>query len=109
MKRIPLAVAVLVCLGIWIAIKNCPLVAAAANDFRVTAIAIEGNNVRLTWQTVGTNSYDLVSSASLTGTWDYVDSVFVSFPTVTTTNFLDVGGATNSPTRFYRVQKIVPG
>ena len=109
MKRVPPVAAVLACLGMWIATRDPSLAATATNAFRVTAIAIEGNNVRLAWQTVGTNSYYLLSSPSPTGTWDYVDFAFVSFPTATSTNFLDVGGATNGPARFYRVLKIVPG
>ena len=83
---------------------------AATNDpLRITAIAIEGNNVRVTWQCIGTNTYELRSGTNVTGISNYVDSVFISTSTIISTNLVETSGATNAPTRFYRVQKIVPG
>jgi hypothetical protein len=81
---------------------------AAMSDFRVTAIAREGNDVRVTWQCTGPSNFVLEVSSTLTGTWDTVNSAFVSPSTLTTTNLVDPNGATNSPARFYRVRILVP-
>ena len=81
---------------------------AGENDFRVTAIAIQGNDVRVSWQCSGPSNFVLQASSTATGTWSTVDSIFVLPSTLTTTNLVDPGGATNSPARFYRVRIIVP-
>jgi hypothetical protein len=80
----------------------------ATNDFRITAIGLESNNVRITWQCTGPSNVVLQASADVTGAWSTVASVFISSPTIITTNLVDVGGATNTPTRFYRVKISVP-
>jgi hypothetical protein len=83
----------------------------ATNDFRITAIGLETNNVRITWQCTGPSNFVLEASANVTGTWNSVGSVFISPTTLTTTNLVDPNGATNFPARFYRVrnQVIQPG
>ena len=80
----------------------------ATNDFRITAIGLETNNVRITWQCTGPSNFVLEASADVTGAWNSVGSVFISSPTIITTNRVDVGGATNTPARFYRVRIVVP-
>jgi hypothetical protein len=88
----------------------CALVAFAVyvfadtNDFRVTAIGIEGNDVRVTWQGTGPSNFVLQVSSTVTGTWSGINAVFVASPTLTTTNLVDPGGATNFPARFYRLR-----
>ena len=83
---------------------------AASNDpLRITAIAIEGNNVRVTWQCTGTNAFELLSGANVTGISNHVDSIYITTSTIISTNLVEFGGATNSPARFYRVRMIVPG
>jgi hypothetical protein len=77
----------------------------ATNDFRITAIGLESNNVRITWQCTGPSNFMLQASANVTGSWN---TVFISSPTMITTNMAEVGGATNTPARFYRVRIIVP-
>jgi hypothetical protein len=77
---------------------------ADTNDFRVTAIAIESNDVRVTWQCTGPSNFVLQASSTVTGTWSGVDVVHVTPSTLTTTNLVDPGGATNFPVRFYRVK-----
>jgi len=93
----------------------CALVAftvyavAGTNDFRVTAIGIEGSDVRVTWQGTGPSNFILqASSTTPTGTWSSISSVFVPSSTLTTTNLVDPNGATNSPVRFYRIKITVP-
>ena len=90
----------------------CALVVSAiyafADDFRVTAIAIEGNDVRVTWQCTGPSNFILQASSTVTGSWKTVDSIAIDSSTLTTTNLVDPSGATNSPARFYRVRLSVP-
>jgi hypothetical protein len=81
--------------------------------FRVTNIAREGNNLRVTWTMAGGRTN--VLQAITTGPNGYTTNGFtdlgpVMVPTNTaiiTTNYLDVGGATNKLARYYRV-RLVP-
>ena len=83
------------------------------NAFRITAIAREGNNIRVTWMMgVGQTNTLQASPGGLQGR--YTTNGFVDIFTVATnitvgsiTNYLDLGGATNTPTRFYRI-RLVP-
>lgn len=77
---------------------------ADTNDFRATAIAIEGNDVRVTWQCTGPSNYVLQASSTVTGAWSGVGLVHVTPSSLTTTNLVESGGATNFPVRFYRVK-----
>ncbi len=80
----------------------------AGSALRITSIAPEGDNINIAWATVGgktnvvqvnngpsTNYFDLSGPISISGSGD------------TTTNYLDVGGATNFPSRYYRI-RLVP-
>jgi hypothetical protein len=77
---------------------------AATNDFRVTAIAVQGNDVRVTWQCTGPSNFVLEAGSTVTGAWNTVNSVYIVPSTLTTTNLVDPNGATNSPARFYHVR-----
>lgn len=82
--------------------------------FRVTSITTTGANVRLTWATAGGTTNQVQATSGGTG-GSYSTNNFVNLgPTVivaggglVTTNFLDTGGATNKPARYYRV-RLVP-
>jgi T5SS/PEP-CTERM-associated repeat protein len=84
-----------------------------SNPLRVKAIAIESNDARITWTTAGglTNvvqAADGGGDASYTnGFTDISGSIIVPGLNLSTTNYLDVGGATNLPARYYRV-RLVP-
>lgn len=80
------------------------------NAFRVTSVAREGNNLRVTWL-MGpgqTNALQASSGGAHGGntTNGYTDIFVVSNNTTpgVMTNYLDVGAATNSPSRFYRAR-----
>ena len=81
-----------------------------ASLFRTTSVAAIGNNVLVTWTTVGGHSYVVQTNAPpLNGnyTTSFTDlSPVISVPGLgeSTTNYLDVGGATNTPSRYYRVR-----
>ncbi len=78
--------------------------------FRVTAISREGSNVRVTWQTLGGETNVLQAANGGSYNTNFVDlppQIIVAGVGLTTTNSLDVGGATNKPARYYRV-RLVP-
>ena len=79
--------------------------------FRITSVVRAGNDVSVTW-TMGPGKTNALQSTAGTGGGSYQTNgftdLFVVTDTVgTTTNYLDSGGATNSPFRYYRV-RLVP-
>ena len=82
----------------------------AASAFRISAVAIEGDDIRVTW-TMGAGKTNLLQlTAGATGgsySNDFTDLFGVTNTVGTVTNYLDIGGATNFPPRFYRV-RLVP-
>jgi C1A family cysteine protease len=78
----------------------------------VTAIALESNNVRITWLASGgqTNVVQVTNGTAggYTNSFSDLSPLFI-IPGASDvlTNYLDVGGATNAPSRFYRV-RLVP-
>ena len=85
-----------------------PLVPASV--FRITNIDREGNDIRVMWSMgVGrTNALQAMNGPIGDATTNsYADIFTVTNALGSTTNYLDVGGATNGPMRFYRV-RIVP-
>jgi hypothetical protein len=76
--------------------------------FRITAVAREGNNIQLAWKTSGgtTNAVEVASSP--TGSYSTISgNMLISGSGGVTTNYVDIGGATNAPSRFYRI-RLVP-
>ena len=85
----------------------------SASAFRIMSIARESTNIRVTWMMGGgrTNALQWTAGA---GDGSYRTNGFADLFTVTntntvgtTTNYLDSGGATNKPARYYRV-RLVP-
>jgi hypothetical protein len=87
-----------------------PLVPSTA--FRILAIQPVGNDVHVTWNTAGghTNMLQVVTGevgGSFTNTFeDLPPQIIVTGSGDTMTNQLDVGGATNTPARYYRVRLV---
>jgi hypothetical protein len=81
--------------------------------FSITAISRVGNDVRITWQTPGgvTNTVQATDGGPggnyATNFADLSSQFILPGGSPITTNYLDVGGATNIPARFYRV-RVVP-
>ena len=77
---------------------------------RITRIAKENNDIRVSWRVVGSHSYILQTNApTATGSFtnNFADmSPLISVPGTgeSVTNYLDSGGATNKPSRFYRIR-----
>jgi hypothetical protein len=80
-----------------------------AGFFSIVNIRAIGNDINLTWQTFG-NSTNIIQLALPTADGSYanaftnIGTVFVPGGGLVTTNWMDYGGATNRPSRYYRVQ-----
>ena len=77
----------------------------SASAFRITSIAREGSDVRVTWTTGNCKTYALERTPGTSGnyTTDFAAIFTVTNTIGTTTNYLDVGAATNVPAFYYRV------
>ena len=78
------------------------------------ALAFSPNNIILTWNTaVGLTNQVRVTSSTGSGVHsanlfgNLSSQLVIDGSGITTTNYSDVGGATNPPSRFYRV-RLVP-
>ena len=82
----------------------------SSDPYRITSIVREANNIRLIWQTVGGKiNVVQVTKGAAGGSYsnNFTDLSATIVPDgrdVTTTNYLDVGGATNFPARYYRIR-----
>ena len=83
-----------------------------ASYFHMVSATRQTNDINLTWTTVGGRSYIVQTNAPQANgsyTTNFTDlSIAVVFPgtSLGTINFLDIGGATNTPARYYRVRLI---
>jgi hypothetical protein len=84
---------------------------SSSSALRITAVAQEGNDIRVTWSMGSGKTNALQATAGGAGgdfTNNFAIDIFTVTNTVgTTTNYLDVGGATNVPAYYYRV-RLVP-
>jgi hypothetical protein len=82
-------------------------------QFSITAISRVGNDIRITWQTPGgvTNMVQATNGgpggSRNTNFVDLSPQFILTGSSSIRTNYLDVSGATNSPSRYYRV-RLVP-
>jgi len=75
----------------------------------ISAVALDGNDVRVTWQAIRGKSYILQTNSTpdSAGFADFSTVIDVLGSGETNTNYVDIGAATNFPVRFYRV-RLVP-
>ena len=79
----------------------------SVSAFRISSITRLGNDVRVTWF-MGSGKTNALQFAGGSGfTTNFVDLFTVTNTVGSGTNYLDIGGATNMPARFYRV-RLVP-
>ena len=83
----------------------------SASSFHIISIAQESNNLRVTWMT-GPGRTNALQQTAGDGAGNYFTNNFADAFIVTNTidsftNYLDVGAATNIPSRYYRV-RLVP-
>lgn len=75
--------------------------------FSLTNLVVQGTNILLRWNTIGGQTNFVQASASLSGTFtDLSTAIIKGGGDLTNASYLDVGGATNSPARFYRVRLV---
>jgi hypothetical protein len=80
----------------------------AVGSFRILSLNREGNNMRLTWLTAGGRTNTVQAASVVSGTYSNASPALrISGVGLVTTNYLDIGGATNAA-RFYRLKSIVP-
>jgi len=84
-----------------------------SSNVRIVAINAIGNDIDLTWQTFGntTNVIQLATpiiNGNFTNNYITLGTVVVPGSGAVITNWIDLGGATNIPSRFYRI-RLQPG
>lgn len=87
----------------------------SASVFRITSITrTNSTDIMITWATAGirTNAVDAVNPGpngyTTNGLQDISGHIIINTPGDTTTNYLDLGGATNATPRFYRIRLVPP-
>jgi hypothetical protein len=81
-----------------------------AAAFRITSVLTTGSDLLITWTMGPGKTNALQSTSGVDGgyaTNGFADLFIVTNTVGTVTNYLDVGAATNAPTRYYRV-RLVP-
>ena len=81
----------------------------ATELFHITSIAMQGSNVLVTWTPAGgtTNRLQVAIGGGYSTNFTDFGPTIICNCGLTSTNFLDLGAATNAPARFYRV-RLVP-
>jgi len=85
----------------------------AASALRIISAVRQGSDVLITWTTAGahTNAVQATlgdgNGSYATNFTDISDPVIITGSGDATTNYTDMGGATNGPSQFYRV-RLVP-
>jgi len=83
----------------------------SASVLRIISVVPQGNNLAITWTTAGGHTNALQATQGNPGyNTNYVDisgPIMITGSGAATTNYTDLGGATNAPVRFYRV-RLVP-
>lgn len=86
-------------------------VAVQSPTLAITSISSQTNDILITWSTSGAGTTNAVqaTSGTVNGSYstDFTDISSNIIVTGATSNYTDVGGATNTPSRFYRV-RLVP-
>jgi hypothetical protein len=96
------------------AIFNAGSTGKCKPEFRITAIARASNDIRLTWiTTAGKTNFVQATNGDANGGYtnnfaDISPSIVVAGSGSVTTNFFDTGGATNKPSRYYRIRLLLP-
>jgi len=79
----------------------------SASAFRIISIAREADDALITWSTAGGHTNVVQAAPDLSGSYSIVSpNIVILGGGDTMTNYLDVGGMTNTPTRYYRIRLI---
>jgi fibronectin-binding autotransporter adhesin len=75
---------------------------------RITTVVVEDDDVRVVWSTAGGKTNAVQAGPAVGGTYsDISPSILILGTGDAATNYLDMGGATNTANRYYRV-RLVP-
>lgn len=79
-----------------------------AGVFSMTNLTVQGSNILLKWNTIGgeTNVVQAKTGSLSTNFVDISPNIVAGGGDLTNASYTDVGGATNSPARFYRVRLV---
>ena len=75
-----------------------------ADAFHITSVAVQSHDTLITWQTVGGATNVVQAAAGPNNFIDISPIIIGRGGELATTNYLDIGGATNSPPRHYRIR-----
>jgi len=79
----------------------------ALSQLRIQSIAQDGDNIQVDWRTAGGHTNVVQTAATVTNVFtDLSLPLAITGSGDTLTNYLDAGGATNGPGRFYRVRTL---
>lgn len=85
--------------------SSCQFRVVVNSGFRFRGIRIEGNDIRLFWQSPADTTNRLQMAPSLTNPFtDLSSNILIPGSGLVNTNYLDSGGATSGPARFYRIR-----
>ena len=82
----------------------------SASGLRITSVTAQGGDVLVTWKTAGGETNVMQEAAGLpdgsysTNFLDLSPAIIIPGSGDATTNYLDSGGATNTPARYYRIR-----
>jgi hypothetical protein len=77
------------------------------SPFRVTAATLQGSDVLVSWQSVGGMTSAVESALNPAGSYSNISgNIIITGSGLITTNYLDIGAATNSPVRFYHIHLV---
>jgi PKD repeat protein len=74
-----------------------------ASAFRITAAAVIGNDLRISW-TMGSGKTNVLQRGDAPGGTNGFADIFTVQTVGSATNYLDIGAATNVPAKYYRVR-----
>jgi hypothetical protein len=79
----------------------------ACTPYRIVQVVRTNGNVLVTWETAGGRTDVLQAAGNVVGTFaDISAPLTIPGSGAVTTNFVEVGGSTNTPARFYRLRLI---
>jgi concanavalin A-like lectin/glucanase superfamily protein len=81
----------------------------STSQLAITSLVRQGNDINVIWKTAGIRTNIVQVSAGCTTNFADIPGSLTIIPVAgdATTNYVEAGGATNSPSRFYRV-RLVP-
>jgi fibronectin-binding autotransporter adhesin len=88
-------------------ITNSGAVVLGPNQFCITSVVATGSDLLITWPAFGGNHYRVQAATDPAASYlDITTDIVASGTGLGTTNYVDAGGVTNSPSRFYKIRQV---